>query len=111
MFYRAGQFRHKITIQEATQSGPGTTGGIAESWSTHSTAFAKIVNKGGREFQSEGKVSGDTTHEFWFRQDVQLSNITRLMRISFNGIIYDITAAPRVIEPDRVWIVEAKQRD
>ena len=111
MFFRAGQFRHKITIQVATQSGPGSTGGIVETWATHSTAFAKIVNKGGKEFQGGGKVSGETTHEFWFRQDVSKATITRLMQIVFNGITYDITAVPRVIEPDRVWLVEAKQRD
>lgn len=111
MFFRAGQFRHQITIQVVTQTGPGDAGGIEETWGTHSVPYAKIVNMGGREFQGGGKVSGDTTHEFWFRQDVNLANITRLMRVSFGGIIYDITAAPRIIEPDRVWIVEAKQRD
>lgn len=110
MFFRAGQFRHKITIQSVVNAA-GSGGGISETWSTHSVAYAKIVNKGGKEFQGAGKVTGETTHEFWFRQDVQKSDVTKLMRVSFGGRVYDITAAPRVIEPDRVWIVEAAQRD
>lgn len=110
MYFRAGQFRHRITVQSVTNV-QGSTGSIEETWATHSTPYAKIVNKGGREFQGAGKVSGDTTHEFWFRQDVGLSVITRLMRIVFNGVTYDITSSPRVIEPDRVWLVEATQRD
>lgn len=108
---RAGQFRHKITIQSSA-SAQGTYGGESITWSTFDIAFAMIESMVGREFLGSGKVSGDTTHKFWIRINKDKGALRRDMRIIFNNTIFDFTSPPiRPDERENVWIVMAKVHD
>lgn len=108
---RSGKFRHRITIEEST-SAAGTYGGESITWSTHSNPYADIESMIGREFLGSGKISGDTTHKFWFRVNKDKADLTRDMRISYGGKNYVMTSPPiQADERDRMWIVLAKVHD
>ena len=109
MFYKAGDFRHQITIQSSTVT-TGTFGGKSDSWATHSTGFAKIESMTGREYQGQGQVKSDTTHKFWIRQNKDKSTITTKMRISFNSRTFDIQSVIDPDETDNVLIIMGKER-
>lgn len=70
---KAGKLRHRIEIQDYTESQDGTTGAVTKSWSTFAEVWAAIEPLSAKEFmaaQSEqSKVSVRVTLRY--RDDLQ----------------------------------------
>src|SRR5690606_24006417 len=81
----AGQLRHRITIQAATET--NTSGSLSISWSDLATVWAAVEPLSGREYfavqQSQNVVS--TRIRIRHRADV-----TPQMRVSWDGRIFEI---------------------
>ena len=82
---RAGQLRHRVTIQSPTEDihgGPTT-------WADTETVYARIAPIGGREFFLAQQVQADVTHRIVMRYGPVVTPKHRLM---FDGRYFDIRA-------------------
>lgn len=109
MSYRAGEFRHRVTIQQNTAT-RGTYGGKSDSWGTHSVCWAKIVSMAGRERQGGGQVNSETTHDVWVRFNRDKARITSAMRVLFGSRVFDIIAAIDPDETQEAMLLKVKER-
>ena len=89
----AGELRHRVTIQEATES-RDSYGAAVETWSDLVTVWAKKAHKSSREFFAAQKVCAETT-DLWIIR--YRSGITTKMRIVYRDHYYDIVGA---FDPD-----------
>lgn len=85
---RAGRLRHRVDLQE-----PVTVvddyGGETDTWSTIGTFWAAVEPIRGKE----RFASGQRIHERDVRVVMRyVGEITEAMRISFDGLVYDIKA-------------------
>jgi SPP1 family predicted phage head-tail adaptor len=83
---RAGQLRHKVTIQTSSEA-QGATGDITTTWSTFATVNASIEPVYGREFFNNRQLSAEITHLVEIRY---LSGVRPKMRILFGTRYFDI---------------------
>ena len=83
---QAGRLDRKIIIQTTTQ-GQTDAGEVTDSWSTHATIWANVRQVAGREpFRGEREIAqADAIFKIRY-----LSTVTPKMRISYNGLIYNI---------------------
>jgi len=63
---RAGELRHRITIQQMTAT-TDASGNRTEAWTEFYTCSAKIEPRGGRELFQADRVSADLTHDVTIR--------------------------------------------
>lgn len=87
---RAGDLRHRITIQEQIKTVDGV-GGFDLEWTTYGTVWAAVWPVSAKEITSQGKPSGEITHKVRIRY---LSGITDAMRIIFGTRTLEIVAPP-----------------
>lgn len=78
-----GQLRHKVRIQQATET--NTAGEVSVSWRTVATRFAKIDQGSGREFFMAQQVNADMTHMATFRTYGSLTTKHRLLWSACGG--------------------------
>lgn len=64
---RAGELRHRLTIQMPTAAAPGTYGEQALTWGTYATVWGKVEPVSGTERFSMGQERGDVTHAVTIR--------------------------------------------
>jgi len=86
MSMRAGRLRHKITIQEVTETADGM-GGFTETWSEYTTAFASITPMKGMEALEHRKLGHETVHKVWMRYQ---SGISTKMRVVWGDRTMDM---------------------
>jgi len=67
MHIRAGDLRHRLTIQTATVASPGTYGQQALTWSTYATVRGKVEQLSGFERFSMGQERANVTHAVTIR--------------------------------------------
>lgn len=58
---RAGANKHRIVIQQATESQSGS-GALVTTWITFASRWAEIITSGGKEFVMAQALHGDLTH-------------------------------------------------
>ena len=109
------RFREKITVQklkaDATTSALGPTQSHVESnWETHHQPYAKVIGKGGKEFERYGRIREETTHVIRVRRSTETEAITPEMRVQFDGKTYYITAAYLPQTGSREIQIEAIQK-
>jgi SPP1 family predicted phage head-tail adaptor len=74
----AGKLRHRITIEVATNTRTAA-GSTTQSWATHATVWARILNFGGTERVTANQVESRVTHKVQIRN---LSTVTTGMRVN-----------------------------
>ncbi len=85
---RPGQMRHRITVEEKTETVDPNTGVRTESWTAkYSDIPAAYRPLTSRELQAAGARNMNTEAEFELRADF---DITAAMRIQFNGDVWEI---------------------
>jgi SPP1 family predicted phage head-tail adaptor len=87
---RAGTLRHRITIQEVTET-PDSAGEPTESWSAFKTVWASVEPLRGRELLRAQQIHADASYKITIRH---LSGVTPKMRVLWGSRIFDIHAAP-----------------
>lgn len=88
---RAGDLRHRITIQKPPVTETrDSTGGVDESWETFATVWASKAHMTSREFFAAQKSNAETTDLFIIRYR---DSITTKMRVLFGSRTYDIIGA------------------
>ncbi len=83
---RAGELRHRITIQQATET-PSTSGAITQTWSTVATVWAAIEALSGREAFAAQQVNAQVSSRIRIRYR---AGITPKMRIVFGARTFNI---------------------
>ena len=85
---RAGALKHKITIQEKTQTSDGM-GGYTETWKELYTVWAAIWPVSGREYIATGRKEGEVTHriQIRYREGIMPSH-----RVLYGSRVFDIRA-------------------
>lgn len=87
----AGQLRHRVTIQTATETANGF-GELVRSWATYATVWAAVEPLSGREYLQGRQVQGSVTTKIRIRER---SGVTERMRVSWGSHTYDIEAVLR----------------
>lgn len=90
---RAGNLRHKITIQKPTEASDGI-GGMTTTWGTFKSVRAAIWPLRGTEYIAAMQVTSEISHKIRIRY---LDNVTSKMRIKFGTRYFDIQS---IINPD-----------
>lgn len=85
-----GSLRHKVTIQQPTDS-KSARGGVTQTWATYHTAYAAIEPLSGGEGQAGRMESGTITHRIRIRYK---DGITAKMRVVFGSRTFDISGPP-----------------
>lgn len=85
--FAAGRLRHEIVIQSSTPT-QNSAGEPIDSWSTFATVRAERRPVSARERIAAGGEQAVAEFVFLIRY---LSGLTAKMRISFEGVTYDIT--------------------
>jgi len=86
---KAGKLRHRITIQQATET-LSATGAVSLTWATLATVWAERMDLSGREFFQASQVNAEKTVKFRIRYRADL---TAKMRVVHEGKTYDLAAA------------------
>ena len=92
MAVRNGRYRHKVTIQQPTET-VDAAGQAVKSWSTFAQPYASIEPLRGREYFSAERFESEITVRIRLQY---LSGVTSKMRVSFDSRTYNIES---VIDP------------
>lgn len=90
-----GELRDRLTIQQYTE-GKDDYGGVTKTWATLATVWGRNLPKVGREVDDESRRVSVTEYIFKIRYR---SDVTTLMRISWNSRTFDIKG---IINPDGI---------
>lgn len=90
---RAGQLRHRVTIQQATET-QDSYGAVVQSWSTLANVWASIEARTGRETFTAAQVYATADHIITIRHR---SDVTPKMRITYGARTFGIEGA---VDPD-----------
>lgn len=91
---RAGQLRHRVTVQRKVQT-PDGQGGQSTTWRDVASCWASIDGRGGREFQTAKQTRATLTDEVTIRYR---PGITAAMRIVHRDRVLSIAQPP--MDPD-----------
>lgn len=87
---RAGQYRHRVDIQDWTEVRDPETGGFAEAWVTvFENVPARIAPASGREFLAAAAIQSEIIARIVIRQRPGLNAKQRILH---NGDIYNVHA-------------------
>jgi len=87
---RAGELRHRITIQQATITRDATNMEIP-TWSDLATVWAKVESTTSGEYADAAREGASITHKITIRERADL---TVLMRVVFDERVLAIAAPP-----------------
>ena len=90
---RAGKLRHKVTIQDYTES-QNSYGEMTKTWSDYATVWASIEPVRGREFWESQQINAEVTAKITIRH---LYGINPKMRVKHDNRIFEIIS---VINPE-----------
>lgn len=99
---KIGTLRHKITIQEPTESEDPVTGEIVTTWEDFAEVWAEVLPLVGREYWAAKTVNAETTGKIRIRY---LADITPKMRIMLEDRIFNITGIVNVEEKNREMVL------
>lgn len=102
---RAGQLRHKITIQ-AIAATRDAAGGQATTYTDGDVVWGAIRPLNGRELFTARSVAADVTHEITIRR---YEGLTPKMRFSHDSRYFNIEHIRNIEERDRLMIVLCKE--
>lgn len=102
---RAGALRHKITIQETTES-RDSVGSVINTWSTFLTARAELNPRIGKEYFDSDRLNADNTVLFRIRYR---TGIGTKQRISWDSRIFNITSLINLRERNKEILILATE--
>lgn len=102
----AGRYRYAATVQRRTGE-RDDSGGLLDNWIAFASVRLGLEPLRGREFNSAGRVSAETTHLIYMRY---LTGLTPDMRILFGTRIFDIQAIIDIDERHRDFEITAIER-
>jgi len=91
---RAGELRHRVRIESATET-QNTRGEPIQSWAEVATRWGAVEALSGRELFAAKQFASEVTHLIRLRY---LAGVKEKMRAVVTGTIYDIQAA---FDPDK----------
>ncbi len=102
-----GRLDRIITIEQLVQTQGETYGEPVEQWTPWATVWANKWDGGGREFEAARQINAEIDTQFQIKY---LEGLKTTMRITCNGLLYDIYRIQEVGRNDRlnVW---AKARE
>lgn len=103
---RAGELRHRITIEQVTET-RDVIGGVTESWSTFATRWAAVEPLAGREYFSAQQEEADVDHRIRLRY---LAGVVPKMRVKFGARLFDIQTVLNLDERKRELHLMARER-
>lgn len=94
---KAGELRHRITIQQPTDA-RGASGGVTKGWSVLAVVWANVQPMSGRELRGlSAEAVSELTHTVCIRHR---SDVTTEMRIAWQSRTFDIESIINVNEAD-----------
>jgi head-tail adaptor len=88
---RAGQYRHRVDIQDWTEVRDPDTGGFTEAWVTvFADVPARIVDASGREFKESAATQSEIMGRIVIRARRGLKARQRILHKGPNGEVYGI---------------------
>lgn len=102
---RAGELRHKVTIQSKTES-RSDTGQVTYSWSDTATVWASIEPLSGRELEFAQAVHSETDHKI----TVRYTALTSEDRIKFGDRTFEVLSVKNPHERNIKLEVMCKER-
>jgi SPP1 family predicted phage head-tail adaptor len=90
---RAGKLRHKVTIQDYTES-QDSYGTVTKTWADYATVWASIEPVKGREFWESQQINAEVTAKVILRY---LEGVTPKMRVKHGSRIFQVIS---VINPE-----------
>ena len=105
LIFPAGQLRHRLTVQESTDS-RDAIGGIVKTWSVNTTRWASIEPLMGRELRDAQQISPKATHK------IQVRHITGLdptFRFIYDNRIFNIVSIRNILERNKMQLVIAEE--
>lgn len=97
---RAGAYRHKITVQQPTES-RNSYGEATSTWATYCMRRARIKSTQGQETFTAAQIYGQRTTEFRIRHDSTVEGITLKMRVNYDSRLFDIKDINHIDERGR----------
>lgn len=96
---KAGDLRHRITIQQLTQTRSTTDRSVVKTYTTFAEVFAYVETLSGRKFWATRAVNSETTHEITIRYR---AGILPTMRVLWEGQTLEIQEVKP--DPRKTWI-------
>ena len=89
----AGRYRHRVTLQSATDTGPtiATHGAVTQTWSTYAAVWALVTPLSARERMDMAQVVPEATHSVAMRHNIDVAAGHRLL---FNHRVLTVAAPP-----------------
>ncbi len=109
---KIGEYDLKVTFE--TPSGTADAHGHIDltnlsNWSSFSSAWAKCVSKGGREFWKVNQVNADVSHVWYVAYDSSLDAITPDDRLIYDQTRYEIIAAFNIDNANLEYEIHTKR--
>lgn len=106
---RAGELRHRVTIQKPVEAKDPETGENVINWETHQVAWAKVEAVSGKEDYGADRRVAEGTHLVTTRY---VSGVTAKMRVKLaDERVLQIVAPPRnELERDRMLVLDCEER-
>lgn len=105
---RVGRLRHRLRIQEPTQTRTGS-GGFTHSWSTVAVVWAGVWPLVGREYMEARRVDADVTHEVRIRHRDGLTPSHQFVFDNDTSRVLNIVSIRNVEERGRELIVMCRE--
>lgn len=110
--FRAGDLRHKITVQQCSESIDASTGQLIKGYTPMRTTWASVgyvgsPSAGSSEEDLNDQRTGKMKIEFMFRF---FPNLRFNDRILFNGGYFEIYSI-QIVGRDQAYVVRAEMRD
>lgn len=105
---RIGRLRHRIVIEQATETQDGS-GFPAPSWATYATRWAAVEPMTGRERFEGAQFESAVDTKFTVRHDSLTAAITPKMRISYDSRYFEIDAVINPEERNRTLEILAEE--
>jgi SPP1 family predicted phage head-tail adaptor len=99
---KAGNLRHKIIIQQPSETHNPGTGELETTWSTLATVWAEILPLIGKEYWASRQVNAETAGKIRIRF---ISGLTCKMRIKFGTRIFNITGIINIEERNNEIVI------
>ena len=102
-----GAFRHKITIQQATET-QGDDGAVVQAWATFATPYAEIVPLSGSENYVAQGITASVAYRITCRY---VSGVIPKMRILWGSRDFLIYAVRNLDEQNRFLVMTCEELD
>lgn len=100
---QAGALRHRIELQQATES-RDAIGGVNRTWATTATVWGQVTPMTSREVVANAQVVGRITHFIKIRQYATLKTT---WRVKYGGRIFNISGIRNIDERGKVMVIDA----